>query len=45
MSKLKYCDPTYLCTIHDGLLTGTVHKDNASASPIVLVVIYDHKLL
>ncbi|MFM8490892.1 MAG: hypothetical protein ACKN9X_03050, partial [Candidatus Methylopumilus sp.] len=37
-------DPTYLRTIHDGLLSGTVHKDNASALPIGLVGIYEDAL-
>jgi len=30
---MKMIDPTYLRTIHDGLLSGSVHKDNASALP------------
>ena len=37
-------DPTYLRTIHDGLLSGAVHKDNASALPIGLVGMYEEAL-
>jgi hypothetical protein len=46
MDKLlvQFTDPTYLRTIHDGLLTGTVHKDNASALPIGLVGMYEEAL-
>jgi tetratricopeptide (TPR) repeat protein len=34
-------DPTYLRTIHNGLLSGSVHKDNASALPTSLVGMYE----
>jgi hypothetical protein len=37
-------DPTYLRTIHDGLLSGTIHKDNASTLPIGLIGIYEETL-
>ena len=37
-------DPTYLRTIHDGLLSGAVHKDNASALPMGLVGMYEEAL-
>ncbi len=39
-----HIDPTYLRTIHDGLLSGTLHKDNASALPAGLVGIYEESL-
>ncbi|MFM9004777.1 MAG: hypothetical protein ACKOSR_04650, partial [Flavobacteriales bacterium] len=41
---MKMIDPTYLRTIHDGLLSGAVHKDNASALPIGLVGMYEEAL-
>jgi len=41
---MKIIDPTYLRTIHDGLLSGAVHKDNASALPMGLVGMYDEAL-
>jgi hypothetical protein len=41
---MTFIDPTYLRTIHDGLLTGTVHKDNASALPVGLVGMYEEAL-
>ena len=44
MSKLNFTDPTYLRTIHDGLLSGSVHKDNASALPQGLVGMYEEAL-
>jgi hypothetical protein len=39
-----HTDPTYLRTIHDGLLSGSVHKDNASALPQGLVGMYEEAL-
>jgi hypothetical protein len=42
--KTMKLDPTYLRTIHDGLLLGTLHKDNASALPMGLVGIYEEAL-
>lgn len=39
-----HTDPTYLYTIYDGLLSGAVHKDNASALPMGLVGIYEEVL-
>jgi len=41
---LNFTDPTYLRTIYDGLLSGTLHKDNASALPIGLVGIYEEAM-
>ena len=41
---MKMIDPTYLRTIHDGLLLGTIHKDNASNLPIGLIGIYEEAL-
>jgi len=41
---IRHIDPTYLRTIHDGLLSGAVHKDNASALPMGLVGMYDEAL-
>jgi hypothetical protein len=41
---MKMIDPTYLRTIHDGLLSGAVHKDNASALPMGLVGMYEEAL-
>ena len=43
-TKPNHTDPTYLRTIHDGLLTGVVHKDNASALPMGLVGMYEEAL-
>ena len=40
----KHTDPTYLRTIYDGLLLGTLHKDNASALPMGLVGMYEEAL-
>ena len=40
----QHTDPTYLRTIHDGLLTGAVQKDNASALPQGLVGMYEEAL-
>ena len=37
-------DPTYLRTIHDGLVTGSVNKDNASSLPYGLVGLYEEAL-
>ena len=39
-----FTDPTYLRTIHDGLLLGTIHKVNASNLPIGLIGIYEEAL-
>lgn len=46
MDKLlvQLTDPTYLRTIHDGLLSGTVHKDNSSALPMGLLGMYEEAL-
>jgi tetratricopeptide (TPR) repeat protein len=41
---VQFTDPTYLRTIHDGLLSGAVHKDNASALPQGLVGMYEEAL-
>ena len=41
---MKMIDPTYLRTIHDGLLSGVMHKDNASALPMGLVGMYEEAL-
>jgi tetratricopeptide (TPR) repeat protein len=42
---LKYfTDPTYLRTIYDGLNSGAIHKDNASALPMGLVGLYEDAL-
>jgi hypothetical protein len=37
-------DPTYIRTIQDGLLSGAVNKDNASALPLGLVGMYEEAL-
>jgi hypothetical protein len=39
-----FIDPTYLRTINDGLLSGAMHKDNASALPVGLVGMYQEAL-
>jgi len=41
---MKIIDPTYLRTIHDGLVTGSVNKDNASSLPCGLVGVYEEAL-
>lgn len=41
---MNHTDPTYLRTIHDGLLLGTIHKDNASNLPIGLIGMYEEAL-
>lgn len=41
---VQFTDPTYLRTIHDGLLSGSVHKDNLSALPQGLVGMYEEAL-
>lgn len=41
---MKITAPTYLRTIHDGLLSGAIHKDNASTLPIGLIGIYEEAL-
>ena len=43
-TKPNHTDPTYLRNIHDGLLSGAVHKDNASAVPLGLVGMYEEAL-
>ena len=43
-TKPNHTDPTYLRTIHDGLLSGAVHKDNASSLPLGLVGLYEKEL-
>jgi len=40
-----FTDPTYLRTIHDGLVTGSVNMDNASSLPYGLVGVYEKDLL
>jgi hypothetical protein len=40
----KQTDPTYLRTIHDGLLSGVLHKDNASSLPMCIVGMYEESL-
>ena len=41
---MNHTDPSYLRTIHDGLLLGAIHKDNASNLPIGLIGIYEEAL-
>ena len=41
---MNHTDPTYLRSIHDGLLFGTIHKDNAYNLPIGLIGIYEEAL-
>ena len=41
---MRMIDPTYIRTIYDGLLSGALHKDNASALPMGLVGMYDEAL-
>lgn len=41
---MKMIDPTYLRTIHDGLHSGALHKDNASGLPLGLVGMYEEAL-
>ena len=41
---MSMIDPTYIRTIYDGLLLGTLHKDNASALPMGLVGMYEEAL-
>ena len=43
-TNLNPTDPAYLRTIYDGLLLGTLHKDNASALPMGLVGMYEEAL-
>ncbi len=38
---MKVIDPTYLRSIQDGLISGTVHKDNTSALPLGLMGMYE----
>ncbi|MBM3418855.1 MAG: hypothetical protein FJY17_08065, partial [Bacteroidetes bacterium] len=44
MIDFQFVDPTYLRTIHDGLVTGSVNKDNASSLPYGLVGVYEDAL-
>ena len=37
-------DPTYLRSIYDGLILGSINKDNATALPIGLVGVYEEAL-
>ena len=39
-----FTDPTYLRTIYDGLVSGSLHRDNTSALPAGLVGIYEEAL-
>jgi hypothetical protein len=41
---MRMIDPTYLRTINDGLLSGAINKDNASALPIGLIGVYEKAL-
>lgn len=41
----NFTDPTYLRNIHDGLLSGSVHQDNASALPQGLVGMYEDAIV
>ena len=41
---MRMIDPTYIRTINDGLLLGTLHKDNASALPMGIVGMYEEVL-
>ena len=41
---MRMIDPTYIRTIYDGLLLGTLHKDNASGLPMGLVGMYEEAL-
>ncbi len=43
-TKQNNTDPTYLRTIYDGLLSGAIHKDNASNLPIGLIGIYEEAI-
>jgi tetratricopeptide (TPR) repeat protein len=43
-TNFNFTDPTYLRTIYDGFLSGTLHKDNASSLPVGLVGIYEEAL-
>jgi hypothetical protein len=40
----SYTDPTYLRTIYDGLNSGALNKDNASALPMGLVGMYEAEI-
>ena len=37
-------DPTYLRSIYDGLILGSINKDNSTALPIGLVGVYEEAL-
>lgn len=41
---MKVIDPTYLRSIHDGLMSGSVHKENTSALPLGLMGMYEEAL-
>jgi hypothetical protein len=43
-TNFNFTDPTYLRTIYDGLLSGALHKDNASSLPVGLVGIYEEAI-
>ena len=43
-TNFKHIDPTFLRTIFDGLVSGSLHKDNTSALPAGLVGIYEEAL-
>ena len=40
----SHIDPSYLRTIHDGLQSGSLHPDNASALPDGLTGLYESAL-
>ena len=43
-TEFNFTDPTYLRTIYGGLLSGSLHKDNASSLPVGPVGIYEEAL-
>ena len=43
-TDFKHTDPTFLRTICDGLVSGSLHKDNTAALPAGLVGIYEEAL-
>ena len=43
-TEINHIDPTYLRTINDGLVSGSLHKDNTLALPAGLVGIYEEVL-
>ena len=44
-TSLEHTDPTYLRTILDGLLSGALHKENASVLPQGLVGMYKEAIV